>query len=1048
MNPGQANRSSDASAKGVAQGNATAGLGRGSDVEGASLSRATGFTGSVEAAYSAAAAAPKTRYKTPLAFSRLPDSVIEHILILADPNTFSSLVYLNKHWYRISQQARLYAHQLSRCADTATYSSEVVGTYAAHSGTAVVAEHDLPSLRQKFAIEAKRSLFAAYGVTRKTIVNLIPPTASSSVATPVGETLRFSITHNGHRVLAWSSSRIFVISTAINIPRVERQFKVQRRPVTAELDDSGTTLAVLLVDHRINVYDIKSPKAARVCSVLPDNTPRAIALSPDSSVLAVAFDGGVEIHSLIPGSLPSSRTVKCDQIDDLSFSRDGSVLLGTTLQSSSTGTVILSAPPFAPEGSDDSSSHGINQTWTTQIIFPQSSRHLSHAVILPHVIDGETGWVFAFDEIQRAFRAVRIEDPNTGYDLFTLSSSGSQTTVTLPKVNPSASNGGGLVVAAGPGNQVYFYKVPEILDEAFPKAKTFTGRRIPVIEDLSAIQWVSLQEGQHSDVSDHCRLLATAQGSHSSPDDYDIDGSDSAEGGRLLLFDFGHLIGDEVSISMCLNLGEGEPELLEEEKLHHEVEVAIARRRTIAQGRSVASRSTESNRGNPEIDAEPTTQTNSRGRIHSERRRQQSDTPLAASLTEPFQPNHPTTASPASEEIPVNETQDMFDTPYSHNQPRSPSTLQRAATAAAASRSRSEREPEPVVAQPQIQPADDADGWVAPPPPYKPDPDEPLPEHLRLTLLPRSTEPVRRVTSLPDQPPRAATDLQQHLLSAGTIGRSRSRIGRASASLSAGLFPGRSPSSERRRSRSKSPSPQPEDSVTTSRRSSDLELSANISPVSGLSLPSAEQLASLQNRVSRPPMPEHSQSDMSNTRSQRLSPSNVRPSLWSVDSMADTQQSSPPEAGTRASRSGRRGSAYSSYSSAPDLQRPNLTRLETIHSVSSLISHLSRPQSRPRSRETRFEAFPSRSRSQTARRALRRPPPQRTASASGSRFQEVGLGPVTNGKATKAEKKAAKKMKRKDRVGVNDEGERRADATAAGDTTAEGGKKAAKCMVM
>ena len=109
----------------------------------------------------------------------LPDSrILQH----TDANSFASLVLLNSKWRTVSQQAHLYAYQLSQCPSYA----------ASHQGKVPPTSDDsLPKLRRLFAQEVKRNLFAAYLRPNRTIIKLVSNSISSS-SCPGGEGMQFS----------------------------------------------------------------------------------------------------------------------------------------------------------------------------------------------------------------------------------------------------------------------------------------------------------------------------------------------------------------------------------------------------------------------------------------------------------------------------------------------------------------------------------------------------------------------------------------------------------------------------------------------------------------------------------------------------------------------------------------------------------------------------------------------------------------------------------------------------------------------------------------
>ena len=359
------------------------------------------------------------------------------------------MIVLNRKWRTISQQAHLYAHHLSRCPSYAA---------AHHSSVIPEDEGSLPRLRRLFAHETKRNLFEAYLRPRETVISLVSTSISSSSA-PGGEAFHFSLSPKGHYVLAYSSSRIHVIDVTGPEVEVKRELKILRRPASTTITDDGSLLAVLSTDLQVDLYDLRGEHPKHTRAVVLDYTPRTITLSPTGAVLAAAYDSGVEVSSLDPSGLSTDRrAVKCYAVDSLSFSRDGTQLLGTTMQSRNPSTVILTAPYYDPGGSLPEES--ASALWTTSILFPNGSRDCSHAVLLPSSSEGEASWTFTYDRVFETFRAVRIDDLRNGTTYFTgpIADSGSVTKL-LPSTLPAAAESGDLV-ASGFQGAIWLYGCP------------------------------------------------------------------------------------------------------------------------------------------------------------------------------------------------------------------------------------------------------------------------------------------------------------------------------------------------------------------------------------------------------------------------------------------------------------------------------------------------------------------------------------------------------------------------------------------------------------
>ncbi|KAI1828720.1 hypothetical protein F4861DRAFT_15597 [Xylaria intraflava] len=723
----------------------------------------------------------------PSAFENLPDEIIEQILQLTDPDSFASLVLLNSKWRRISQQAHLYAHHLMQCHSYATSHPPLP--------TTAISDHNLPNLRRLFAREVKRNLFEAYLRPRKTTIKLISNSISSSSA-PGGEGMQFSPSPRGHHLLAYNSSRIYVLDLRCSGLLVKRELKILRRPVSACIVDDGSFLAVLSTDMQIDLYDLGQTPPSRKQSLILDNTPRAIALSPCGNVLAAAYEGGIEVSSLSPGSLPTERrAVKCDGVDALAFSLDGTQLLGTTTTSTTPNTVILTAPYYDPGGqlpNDD-----ISALWTTSILFPNASRDCSYAVLVQESSSMEATWTFTYDRSFETFRAVRIDDLRNGTTYFTGPAPAAFAPgPLLPCTLPAANYQGELVSAGFHGKHIWLYGVPEDL-EAVPEANhavessasptvnsrsgshaarspsemqradgfrvpqwqilcdkqrnTFiSGHMIAELAGVSNVKWVSgfgkssLQE----------RLVIAAKGITPHRPITEDEGIDFLDGGRLTILDFDYGLENGQEEEITIEVGTVDPEVLEEERRDIDTEVAIVRRRTVAQRRG---------RQSGLLRAATTTTRQAEALLRA--------SAAEESLEDPLIPRRMMTArdilrAPAAETLDdasPEEAQEALDAPYTHASPRSGTTLRRAATAAAMNRQRNP--PPPTAGHVEYRRADgraehphesDADNWVPPPPPYsKENPVVDLPSYLRHTLMPGASLAVGNPTTsdIPPVPP-------------------------------------------------------------------------------------------------------------------------------------------------------------------------------------------------------------------------------------------------------------------------------------------------------
>lgn len=679
-------------------------------------------------------------------------------------------------------------------------------------------DDSLPRFKRQFAQEVKRNLFQAYLRPQHTIINFISTTTSSSSAFPGGEAFDFHFSPNGHWVLALCSSRIYVIDTGSPHVSVKRELKVLRRPVSATILDDGSILAVLSSDHRVNIYDLSSTKLERLRFVSLNNRPNTLALSPKGEVLAAAYDGGIEVHSLaMNGPSTERRAVKCDSVDAIAFSTDGMMLVGTTQNSKSPNTVILSAPYFTEGNQDLPASDLISHFWTSQILFPNSSRDCSHATLLPHHSEGDASWTFTFDRVFESFRAVRTDDLRNGTTYFTgpkpnnRAGSGRLKNKLIPCTLPAASDRGELVAAGFLGKDVWLYGVPESLDTStvshsdeakvqgivmagstpsptsssaksppisltrgenaelarLPQWQVLIdkyrnvfakGHRVAEIPGLAGVRWVNRRNESQGLRSISERLIIAAPGGVSKYSNIDEDDFAPVDGGRLVILDFDRTHSDGKLGELTFEVGDGSPELLQEEDMDMDTEVALVRQRTVRQRKDGSRRASVADvlASSSDIPAVPRIDSSSPP-ASGPKSAIEDVSPSDEAMRDDFSP---------TDDLTLEEASMAFDGPYSHTQPRSRTSLYRSATAVAANR---QRNPPRCILESghvEFRRADgrgelphesDADNWVPPPPVYTKEPDRPLPEHILSTLLPRPSEPIRRLNHDGERPRRAST---------------------------------------------------------------------------------------------------------------------------------------------------------------------------------------------------------------------------------------------------------------------------------------------------
>lgn len=683
---------------------------------------------------------------------------LRSILYAVDPNAFASLAILNRKWRRISDSSLLYAHHLARCPSFAVTQEPV--SYA----------EGLQSLKRKLLSEARRNMFEIFLRPRRTLVKLISTSMSSSTAFPQGEAFRFSFSVSGQMILCISSSRIVVLDVTTESPTVRHELKTSRRPLDATILDDGSLLAVVSSRHQINVYTLSNEEPKLIQCLVLNDTPRALALSPSGGVLAIAYDDKIEVQALGEGVLTTDRrAVRCNGIDSIAFSSDGFMLLGSSA-SHQTRTVVSVAVPFYTGTDDDTSpSDAQVQMWTTQILFPDKIAGYTRACLLPLHGEGEDDWILGYDEQIKAFRAIRNNNANSGAIYFVGPVLENRAQEASPTIFPTVGNEGKLVALGFQDNGLWIYGVPDHLDVASPTNQTngadsasdhaptpsvetqsipqdnrarlqqtisepkilVSGHKMSDIPGITAARWIRYSHSTMNQVSKGLRLVTVAPGGVRPPtigeEDVPVDG------GRVLLLDFGRSAKDGEMVELSIEVGETQPKILKEPNSSMDTEVELERRRTrLHRGNTAPPRRSR----NAARESFPSAVSNNQKLWPRHRRNSSHITGLPNNTT-------PNGASP------------LINPPSNNTQ----APLHRAATAAATSRPRY-NPPFPSDTQrriPQIPHESDADNWIPPPPPYTREPEVPLPDHLRRTLLPVPTEPVQRTQDIPARVRRAQT---------------------------------------------------------------------------------------------------------------------------------------------------------------------------------------------------------------------------------------------------------------------------------------------------
>ncbi|KAJ5988801.1 hypothetical protein N7481_004011 [Penicillium waksmanii] len=648
-------------------------------------------------------------------FDRLPPKVIELILYAADANTFASLSLLTRQWRRSSESPALYTHQLSRCP-----------SFAWARGTTLTSgetdKDSLSTLKHLFQEEIRRNAFDVFLRPRRTLVRLISSSMSSSTAFPQGEVFRFSFSANGHLVLCISSSRIVILDLAADSVTLKYELKTRRRPLGATIHNDGSLLAVLSSTHKINIYSLSDEDVKLIQTIALNDAPRDLIFSPTGSVLALSFGDCIEVHSVGEAALPTERrAARCPRVDAISFSPDGSMVLGSPVDPELDGIVTITAPFYTEPGIDATPQEVQMRMWTTQILFPEITPGFTHACLIDGHDESDDSWILGYDIQLAAFRAIKTNNVGMSGVYFASPFSAEEPREMQPIMLPTTDEAGELAALGFQDSEVWVYGIPKRLDipstssTPDPDESTETrfsgdhhyegrspprdnlvqlhkiiqqpkalirGRQVTDMHGMTAAKWVHSTEK----TTYRRRLVTVAPGGVRpqlfGEEDVPVDG------GRMLVLDFERSTANGEEVELDIEVGETEAKMLMEPDSSLDTEVELERRRT------------RLHRG----DTDSTALSHRPSRMHP-RSTSQTLVPILRrnSLSVPISPEEVTAGN-------------VPEIPYDNTLPRSQDTLHRAATAAASTRGRYDPRYRNVPSRRYVPHESDADNWVPPPP--------------------------------------------------------------------------------------------------------------------------------------------------------------------------------------------------------------------------------------------------------------------------------------------------------------------------------------------
>ncbi|KAF7191132.1 hypothetical protein HII31_07492 [Pseudocercospora fuligena] len=561
------------------------------------------------------------------------------------------------------------------------------------------------------------------------VIKLVSNTATASAGFPTGEAFGFSISPGGRRIAVYNSARLYVLQTAALPVGITQDYALKRRPLAVELVDEGTTIAILADDHTINVYEL-GHVLKRTRTIKLDFPTSTIALAPTGGLLAAAYEGGIEVFSLHPEATPSDRrAVRCVKMDRISFSEDGSTLLGTTTRINASSTVVVSVPVFPSQANGLPTHEELREAWCSELLHPENIRNSSHATFMREDRKTTNERLFAWNGLEDTFGILNVADMQYG-------------TIDFPVViSPPLSTCGGLGAAIHScpamdehgdtvamivnDRTIRLYIVPHKADEDATSVEAHSidheldeGYGCPFSEARWVYSSASLPAPLDNKTAVKGRLIVTSPGGVTE-NGISEESVEEIEGGRIILFDFDPQFAGQPGVTFNLTLGKSPPQMLEEEQIDVSEAISLVRRRTVNQNRSNA------------LNARPATLGRS-ATMHGNRNNRGMSPAISAagmSRSRNSMLSIGSLQSDAARSLPdlqeSNEAIEAFEEPYVQGAPRSQASLQRAASNAQRHRFQTleERQQERVSV--------DSSGHFLPLPEYTEEPNAPLPSRFR-----------------------------------------------------------------------------------------------------------------------------------------------------------------------------------------------------------------------------------------------------------------------------------------------------------------------------
>ncbi|KAI9656148.1 MAG: hypothetical protein M1831_004719 [Alyxoria varia] len=625
---------------------------------------------------------------TGTAFQRLPDHVLDLILVYADPETFASLAVLNRQWRSKASSSLFYAFHLAKID-----SEKGKGPYYED-----LKDENFGKLKSLLARQVTSNLMAAYR-PRQHRYKLVCPSSLSSTAVPHGEAFSFSASPSNSRIVIFSSTLMCIFKPTSRSIELERSFKIPRRPTAVAINDEGRALAILSPEWSLNVYSLGDGPAERRSSFVLEEAGKAIALSPDSGVIVVSEKHGLEILSLAHDSSQSPRRkIATHEFDHVCFTDAGTTIIGSSVKSTTNCTTVVTVEePITEAMGEDISQQKLAHLWTTQPLFPSTFSQTTHAIPVP----GDVERLVAYDTQAKTFGILNTHEVRFSQPLVPAPMDEASFATMLPTIDPV----NGVLAVAFREAGLYLARLPRHEGKQAEQDFELDVQHQLFSRPFNALKWIAQEEDCPTSTS---RSLLALRSSTSEPDE-ESESEKSTDSAEIVVLEYAYHASVEPSLESTIDLSSVPSESLEQADSPTLDQVEETRHLLTAQSKRRPK--------NPPVARSVT----SAGR-RKLKRKNSSRTGQTGPQVEPLAP----------EEV-------HLDDPYTPSEPRSRATLQRAATAGAR-RPRTTPRGNSVIrgsdGRQEIPDESDADNWVFPPPQYSKDADKDLPEGLQRTLLP------------------------------------------------------------------------------------------------------------------------------------------------------------------------------------------------------------------------------------------------------------------------------------------------------------------------